>query len=296
MLHLEFAVSPEQIRSVADLSLLEARLGFDKGAFLSRFPKQWFREVSERLESNLQPGQLDRATERLRQIQRSRLVAFGRPYEGVDWANAARYSHAIVPFHRAVDNTFNELPTLVTSINELDDADFIFETQFPRDASSLAQAGKALLIDAEKVILHDNFICLTKAGYKKTLLEMMRFCTKAEVEFHFFSEEDGKSDWGLRKQALIEFSGRMPVNIRLFWYRSDDGGSGFLHQRGMFTAKGGLIYDRGFEEPNDHAQRATLTPISPMPAGMLVSNAKSYNTAQQSDDFKLVGQIWRSHD
>lgn len=296
MLHLEFAVSPNQVNSIADLSLLEARLGFDKGAFLSRFPKQWFREVSERIELKLQPGQLDRATERLRQIQKSGLVAFGRPYDGVDWANAARSSHAGTPFHRAVDDGFNAPPSLITSLYDLVDADFNYNTQFPRDAKSLAQAGKALLMDTEKVTLHDNFICLTKASYQKTLLEMMQLCTKTEVEFHIFSEEDGKRDWELREQALIAFSGRMPVNIRLFWYRSDDEGSGFLHQRGMFTAKGGLIYDRGFEEPNDHAQRATLTPISPMPAGMLVSNAKSYNTAQQSDDFKLVGQIWRSHD
>ncbi len=38
MLHLEFAISPNQIRNMADLMRLVDRLGFERGAVLSRFP------------------------------------------------------------------------------------------------------------------------------------------------------------------------------------------------------------------------------------------------------------------
>ena len=65
MLHLEFAVAPTEVNSLADLALLDARLGFDRGAVLSGFPKAWFREVSDQLRRTHQGDTLDRATERL---------------------------------------------------------------------------------------------------------------------------------------------------------------------------------------------------------------------------------------
>ena len=123
----------------------------------------------------------------------------------------------------------------------------------------------------------------------------MKVCKKDEVEFHVFSEEDGKPAWQRTEQALEEFKATLPENIKLFWYCADDSGSGFLHARGLFTAKGGLVYDRGFEEPNDVAQRTELTDITPMPSNLLQAKATSYNTSLQYEDFVLVRDVWSSH-
>lgn len=295
MLHLEFAIAPNQIRNMADLNLLEARLGFDKGAVLSRFPKKWFNEVSDCLNASLNGQQLDRATEKLRRIKESRLVSFNRPYAGEAWLEAAATSHQTQPFHRVVDGITDNRPHYISDWQSLEDDDFVPNTQYVRNAASLAGAAKALLLDAEKVTIYDNYLCPTRSGCLNTLSEMMSLCQKTDVELHVFAEEEGKQDRDQRNHALMQLCTRLPANIRLFWYWLDDAGSGLLHQRGLFTGKGGLIYDRGFEEPRDLDQRSTPTTITPMPRGLLEERSRLFNPAQLGTGLSLVGSAWQSH-
>ncbi|MFV0511307.1 MAG: hypothetical protein ACK5M8_18965 [Shewanella algae] len=293
MLHLEIAVAPEQVRDLADLNLLEARIGFDKGAVLSRFPAKWYAHVSRNLAG--QGGHVDRVTEKLKSIKESRLIGFGRAFDGENWSMAAQRSHEVQPFHRVIDGVSDERPYFINDLQLMGDVDFQFETQYPKDALSLANAARALLTDAEKVTLFDNFICPTRAGCVKTLTEMMHLCTKAEVEFHVFAEEEGKPARAERDQALDDLKAHLPAHIKLYWYWLDDDGSGHLHQRGLFTGKGGLIYDRGFEEPNDHLQRSVLTDITPMPQLTLGAKVRDFNPAQLSPPLSLVDMPWQSH-
>ncbi|MCU8246853.1 hypothetical protein M2G90_18590 [Vibrio vulnificus] len=295
MLHLEFAVAPSQINSLMDLVILEARMGYEKGAVLSRFPKAWFREVSQQLNAELDGTKLDRATEKLRTLQSSKLVSFGRSFDGEGWVEAARNSHDAKLFHRLVEDSFDDRPVFVPSLIDLEDADFAYVSFYTREAESLASAASGLLFGAEKVTIYDPYICATNAGSRKTLLELMKLCKKGEVEFHIFSEEDKKTAWDLTEQALVEFKDVMPENTKLYWYCADDQGSGFLHSRGLFTAKGGLIYDRGFSEPGAIEQRQELTEIIPMPIDVLQAKAKSYNTSLQYENFELVRGVWSSH-
>ncbi|MBO2552369.1 hypothetical protein ACLKZ7_02345 [Shewanella algae] len=294
MLHLEIAVAPEQVRTLADLNLLEARIGFDKGAVLSRFPAKWYAQVAQHLAG--QDGHVDRITEKLKRIKESRLVGFGRAFDGDSWGAAAQRSHQVQPFHRVVDGVSNERPHFINDLQLMDDVDFQYQTQYPRDAQSLAKAARALLTDAEKVTVFDNYICPTKPGCVQTLTQMMQSCTKTEVEFHVFAKEDeNKPRRSEREQALDDLKAHIPAHVKLYWYWLDDNGSGHLHQRGIFTAKGGLIYDRGFEEPNNHLQRAVLTNITPMPQTMLETKARDFNPAQLSPPLALVGMPWQSH-
>lgn len=295
MLHLEFAVAPSQINSLMDLVILEARMGYEKGAVLSRFPKAWFKEVSQQLNAELDGTKLDRATEKLRALQSSKLVSFGRTFDGEGWVEAAINSHDAKLFHRLVEGSFNDRPVFVPSIIDLEDTDFAYVSLYTREAESLASAASGLLFGAEKVTIYDPYICATKAGSRKTLLELMKLCKKGEVEFHVFSEEEGKPAWAQTEQALEAFKANMPGNIKLYWYCADDEDSGFLHSRGLFTAKGGLIYDRGFSEPSAIEQRQELTEIIPMPTNILQAKAESYNTSLQYEDFKLVRDVWSSH-
>ena len=295
MLHLEFAVAPHEVTSFHHLSIIEARMGFEKGALLSRFPNGWFREVSEHLRQNVAANRIDRTTEKLRQIKNNKLVAFQRDFVGDDWANAAQNSHVQSPFHRVIEQSLNAPPHLISSIEDLEDGDFVFATQYQRNAQSLASAAQAMLNGAEKVTLYDPYFCPTKVGFLNTLKECMNLCRKADVEFHVFSEEDRKPDWQVRLNSLSALQEELPANIRLFWYCVDDGGSGFLHSRGLFTSKGGLVYDRGFEEPRDLEQRDELTDVTPMPIGLLTEKARAFNTAQQYEHFTLVRDVWSSN-
>ncbi|WAF59883.1 hypothetical protein NRL09_19520 [Aeromonas caviae] len=295
MLHLEFAISPNQIRNMTDLNLLEARLGFDKGAVLSRFPENWLKEVSDHLATALNAQQIDKATEKLRRIKESRLVSFNREYAGTPWREAAVDSHQAQPFHRVVDGTTDNRPHYIANWQDLDDDDFDFNTQFNRDATSLAGAAKALLLNAEKVTIYDNYICPTRPGDLSTLREIMTVCGKAEVELHVYSKDYGKPPRQERARLLNQFCQGLPQTIRLFWYWIDDRGSGLLHQRGLFTAKGGLIYDRGFEEPLGRRKRLTPTTIIPMPRALLEDRARLFNPAQLGGGLSLVGTVWQSH-
>lgn len=295
MLHLEFAIAPNQIRNMADLNLLEARLGFDKGAVLSRFPKKWFNEVSDCLNASLNGQQLDRATEKLRRIKESRLVSFNRPYAGAAWLEAAATSHQTQPFHRVVDGITDNRPHYISDWQNLDEGDFTFNTQYERNAASLASAAKALLLDTEKITVYDNYICPTRRGDVNTLLEMMTICGKTEVEFHVYSKEYDKPPRQQREQSLAHFIHTLPPAIRLFWYWIDDHGTGLLHQRGVFTAKGGLIYDRGFEEPQARRKQLTPTSITPMARHLLEDRSRIFNPAQLGGGLSLVGTIWQSH-
>ena len=295
MLHLEFAIAPTEIKTINDLQLLDARLGFDKGAVLSVFPKGWFREVNEYLSSAYHGVNLDRALTLVLSLKNKKTASFLRHYEGTSWNEAAVESHGSDSFHRLVEESFDDRPIFLPSTDELGDEDFDFNSRYPRDAISLSKAATALLIGAEKVTIYDPFICITKPGYRKTLLALMNLCKKQDVEFHIFSEEDGKPDWSDTEQALRDFKLSFPNNIKLYWYCVTDHGSGFLHSRGLFTAKGGLVYDRGFEEPNAREQRAELTDVTPMPISMLSGKSETYNTSLSYDDFELVRDVWTSH-
>lgn len=76
-----FAVAPTEVTSLADLAFLDARLGFDRGAVLSGFPKAWFRDVSNQLRRAYQGNTLDRATERLRAFKENKTVAFNPAFK-----------------------------------------------------------------------------------------------------------------------------------------------------------------------------------------------------------------------
>jgi hypothetical protein len=294
MLHLEIAVAPEQVRNLADLNLLEARIGFDKGAVLSRFPSTWYAQVAQHLVR--QDGNVDRVTEKLKCIKDSRLVGFGRAFDGENWSAAAQLSHQQNPFHRVIDGVSIQPPHFINDLQLTGDVDFQYQTQYPKDAKSLAMAAQALLIDAEKITVFDNFICPTRPGCINTLNEMFQLCTKAEVEVHVFSEEAANTpSMQGRIKALEALKGQLPQNIKLYWYWLDDNGSGHLHQRGLFTGKGGLIYDRGFEEPTDHLQRKVLTDISPMSQRTLEAKARDFNPAQLGPGLTMSFAPWCSH-
>ncbi|CAM3474429.1 hypothetical protein [Parendozoicomonas haliclonae] len=288
MLHREFAINPDQIQDISDLRLLEARFGFDKGALISTFPKKWFGEVAERISRQASSNQADYISEDLKILKNNALASFSRNFDDSEWFQSAAHSHEEKPFHRIVDNTQPEPPTVIHSIHNLRETDFSITPQIERTAEALAHAAEALLANAEKVTLFDPYFCITKTGYRKTLLAMMALCRKTRVRFHVYAEEDGKPDWdSVIVPALQTLLENIPDNIELNFYHVSDDGSGYVHARGLFTGKGGIIYDRGFEEPNDHDQRQTPTDVQLMNRSTLEQKARDYNETQLSPRLNL---------
>lgn len=294
MLHREFAINPDQVQSLADLRLLEARFGYDKGALISAFPKRWYSAVASHLISQASPLKVDELSDALKALKANALASFSREFKVEQWFEAAKDSHENTPFHRIVDQSHDNPPLVVASINNLRGDDFSVQPQVLQTAESLASAGVALLLSAEKVTLFDPYICVSKAGSRKTLLAMMTFCQKPKVRFHVFAEAD-KPNWNTcLKPALFRFAQEIPDNIELNWYLVDDRESGYVHSRGFFTAKGGLIYDRGFSEPSEHHKRKVPTDVHFMSSTTLTQKARDYNEAQLSEHIYLVHR-WSSN-
>lgn len=235
-----------------------------------------------------------KAEEKLRIIKDQSLISLSRVYNGKTWLEAAENSHSEERFHRIIDTSAVANEYIKSILDDLDDDDFKFTTEYQRKSTSLAYAAKALLINAEKVTLFDPYICSTNIGSMNVLNQLMLYCYKSDVEFYIFSDEDRKPSWNERKDKLVEIVKTMPKNIKLYWYSVNDNGSGLMHKRGLFTSKGGLIYDRGFQEPRDIDQQKLFTDIAPMPLQMFEADSQLYNSSTNHENFRIVYQ-WCSH-
>jgi len=294
MLYKEFAIEPNQIRDIGDLRLLEARFGYDKGALISSFPSKWFKAVLASLRAMNDDHRVDSLTDILRDIREKALHRYSRDYDSDNWLTAAKSSHEVKPFHRILESTLSEPPVFIGSLDNLENNDFDLITHCTRTASDMPAVVETLLSGAEKVTLVDPYACVTKSGYKKTLLALMRKCQKPDVTFVVFSKEAGKSDWASRKIALNTFAQQLPANITIHWCSLDDGGTGFLHNRFIFTAKGGINFDRGFDEPSDRDQKQSRNDLNPLSINHLNEYTQTYNTAQLTAPLTLAQPIWRS--
>lgn len=295
MRHLEFAIEPQRIRDLRDLKYLESRFGFSKGALISNLPTSWYSTVAGRLYQDLGQVNQIRLTQLLKDIKAQCLYKSGRNGTGEDWLEIALQNHEAWPFHRIIEETLNEPPVKINCIDELGNNDFEGVQATLRDAQSLADTSKALLIGAEKVTIVDPYLCPSKVGSRETLLRMMRLCEKQAIEFHIFCEDDHIANWSRNcVEALNGFKQQIPNNIRLLWSNLQDDNTGFLHRRMIFTGKGGLVYDRGFAQPNDHDQRQVTTPVMLMESPDVEQSAIDYNLAQLNPILSLVNPTWFS--
>lgn len=295
MRHLEFAIEPLCIRDLRDLKYLESRFGFAKGALISNLPTSWYSTVAQRLVLDLGQVNQTRLTQLLKDIKTKCLYKSGRNGLGNNWLDTALQNHTAWPFHRIIEGSLNEPPIKLNCLDELGDNDFEGIQAVLRDAQSLANASKALLIGAEKVTIVDPFLCPNKAGSRKTLLRMMELCEKSSIKFHVFCEDDNIAHWTRHCiDALNNFKRQIPSNITLSWSNLTDDDSGFLHRRMLFTGKGGLVYDRGFAEPNAHHQREITTPVMLMESPDVEVAAIDYNLAQFNPALSLVNPTWFS--
>ncbi len=294
MLHKEFAINPDQIQSLPDLRLLEARFGYDKGALISAFPKKWFREVAGRLSTRISARGADNISDRLKAFKAQSIANFSREFKAESWEESVKISHDDKPFHRIVEPSQKEPPVVIASIHDLEQADFTIPSQIEqRTATLLADAGAALLVPAEKVTVFDPYIDITKPGCQKTLSEMMGLCKKQSVRFHVFSGSGNSPEWSYVLNALQNFSEKIPSNIELHWHHVHDKGSGYFHSRGFFTSKGGITYDKGFIEPPDRDQRETPMDVHIMTQSTLEQKSRNFNDAQLADRLVLENN-WNS--
>ena len=293
MLFREFAIDPSQINDISHLRLIESRFGYEKGCLISAFPSDWLRHAITRLQTQ-QTTQIDKLTELLRYIAQKSVHKYGRQFAYKNWIESALESNAEKPFHRIIEPSQPRIATHLRSIFDLEDTDFTLTANCNRTATQISEASQELIVDAEKISIVDAYADPSNKGYLKTIIAIASKSRKTQVELVIYSEEDRQSvDFEVRKVSLQGLSDQLSTNIKLTWCFLSDKGTGFIHPRALFTAKGGVNFDRGFQEPSDFAQKAAPNLLSILTKTQLEKFTLDYNYSQINEPLE-ISHLWQS--
>ena len=260
---------------------------------ISAFPSDWLKFAIIGLQSE-QTTQIDKLTDLLRLIVQKSLHRYGRSFSGLKWIDAAVLANSEKPFHRIIESSEPKLPTHFKTIYELGDDDFLITPNCNRTATQISTVCEELLIGAEKITIIDAYAIPSNSGYIKTITQIASKTKKSEVELIVFSEENQQSDnFEDRKVHLNSLAKLLSQNIKLTWCFISDKGTGFIHPRALFTAKGGINLDRGFKEPSDFDQKNAPNLLSILTKSQLEKFTIDYNYNQVNEPLE-INHLWHS--
>ena len=280
MLFAEFAVNPEQVNSLDKLALLKVSFDFSRGALLSAFPKNWLAQIDGQFVGNLSQIQNQRKVALLTTIRDRAIIKSGREFSGENWCQAAHSIDEIKPFFSIVGSDNNAPPKRLVSIEQLELIDFeeLGSIDVPRNAPALMQPLMPLLSASARIRLVDPFACPSRPEVTVVLQTLFEVIGTKRCTIDIFSE-DSTSHSLVREnfQLLLQ---HLPENVILNWFVLNDGNTGQLHQRLLFTERGGVIFDRGFIVPNPHEQRLVSTNLRTMTRTQVDNATRDYSSSQ----------------
>ena len=293
MLFREFAIEPSQIKNLSELRFIESRFGYENGCLISAFPSDWLRHAITAIQTE-QTTQIDKFTELLRQITQKSLHRYGRQFANKGWIESALESNAEKPFHRIIEPSEPRVTTHLRSLFDLEDTDFQLIPECNRTARQMSEVSWELVTGAEKISIVDAYATPTNKGYIKTINAIAACTKKDHVELVIYSEEDQCHDaFEIRRKTLESLKVQLPKNIKLTWCFLSDNGTGYMHPRALFTAKGGINFDRGFQEPSDVDQKNAPNLLSVLTKVQLEKFTFDYNYNQINQPLEIK-QFWQS--
>lgn len=280
MLFAEFAVNPEQVNSLDNLAQLKSSFDLSRGTLISAFPKNWLALLDQRIAGNLSQIQKQRMVALLTTIRDRAVVKSGRDYAGDNWVQAAHAINDQKPFYSIVGSDTNAPPRHLPSLEQLELIDFesFGSIDVPRNALALIQPVAPLLSASSRIRLVDPYACPTKPSVTAVLRSLFGVIGTKQCVVEIYSEEAAARD--LVEAHFRQLIRLLPDNIGLVWSVLNDGGTGQLHQRLLFTERGGVIFDRGFIEPSVHEQRLANTNLRTMNRAQVDNATRDYNDAQ----------------
>ena len=280
MLFAEFAVNPEQVNSLDNLAQLKSSFDLSRGTLISAFPKNWLALLDQRIAGNLSQIQKQRMVALLTTIRDRAVVKSGRDYAGDNWVQAAHAINDQKPFYSIVGSDTNAPPRHLPSLEQLELIDFesFGSIDVPRNALALIQPVAPLLSASSRIRLVDPYACPTKPSVTAVLRSLFGVIGTKQCVVEIYSKEAAVRDSvEAHFRQLVRL---LPDNIGLVWSVLNDGGTGQLHQRLLFTERGGVIFDRGFIEPSVHEQRLANTNLRTMNRAQVDNSTRDYNEAQ----------------
>lgn len=260
----EYAVEPQAIGSSWQnfLYLIE-KFGFDRGRLISRFPKDWFKEVYIASEA-MKPMERKRLEEILNRAKKTKVIRSGRPYDQTlgGWLPNAIAQQAQVPFHAIVakDNPTGHAQVLV--VGEFDEENPLMASppawDVARVGTKIADAMRPLLASAGVVAFVDRFFDLSDKKYQDTLRACLAIVSAAggaqvRCEIHFCEHDSRPPPEFIEREARKWIAGVLPAGMSLVLYgwKERQGGADF-HARYLLTDIGGINIESGFSAEGAH--------------------------------------------
>lgn len=272
-MHSIFAIEPEAINNWKDLRYVVEKFGFSKGLLIGQYPKRWLALVYEACKKNVQSdSELKKIEEKLSLIKKDRVFQLGLPYTPPDWLNnmlseeIISHLDGVIVKGNAVNPKHHQLDSVHESIFENHR-----ETKVKKQATYLAEAATYLLFDTTQIVLIDPYF-RPKEKCIKVLNEMLSISESGKNKINKVSvfvafSKDPRSHEDVITSYKLLLNQWIEKGIEFNVSRLQDDALDFdFHARYLLTDKGGLRYDRGFVEPNDHSVREQETDIGCMEA------------------------------
>lgn len=257
----EYAVEPKALASSwQNFRYLFEKFGYDTGRVISRFPKDWAKEVY-RAAAVLPPSERKKIEVALASANTTCLVRAARTYDSPasDWGVNALAEHRRTPFHGiiALQNPCNDPSILVP--DETDDSHPLMKVRrdlkVQRDAPSLLGAISPLLLYGSRIVFVDPFFDLFSPRYQATFKLAFEFLAEhnpgAICEIHYTSEKPDthviEREWPAKARLFMPAETRAIMHC---WKEKRDGED--FHARFLGSDKGGLTIDGGFSAEGAH--------------------------------------------
>lgn len=299
MILAEFAVNPDVIKEWRDLKIISMNFGFDHGAVISLFPKNWIAALKQKAETELKgTKEYLSVIEKLNTIKNDVLIKSGRDYDPKQaWIDNSIRQHQAKNFYKIIHDDGMPVHADVIGFDDLDESVFrdLRAGWIKRKASVLADVSRLLLVNSKNIQFIDPFFSAKDTKFFKTLEEMLRVAgyfgrDNVSVQIHA-SYIHSKVQVDIASEIIKldkHLKNIIPAGKSLEFYWWDDLGTAEIHPRCLITEKGGIDFDRGFAEPNDLNQKEADTKVSMMTKSMVDAIATKYNEASSS--YRVVGK------
>jgi hypothetical protein len=244
----EIALDPAIATRVGDLQLMLAKVGFYEGRFLSRFPKRWASMALEAVDGDVN---LTRVRVLLERAKESAFVPSGRPYNsGMRWVENAISQNQISPFAGIVAIERRQ------GCVAIDDLDISMlpgsrDIRIVPSRERLLSLLRPLVRSSGSLYLVDPYFKPWLGNTRRLLCDFLAeaFSSRcisfsAFVSIKGWYEELSSANEKINSVlAAIEHVGR---SLR-FVVCDDLGTAEQLHARYLFSERGGIRLDRGFQ-------------------------------------------------
>ena len=266
MVH-EYALEPELVASWHDRMrgrFFIDKFGSDTGRVVSRYPKNWKRQVWEAFDQTFNGtlSEKEKARGRIEELIKQFAIPMtrrsGLPDDDPHWLVNAEKEHERKPFHAilAHDN-----PRQNTNVMLEDDVldrkaerwDAPSTRSIPRTAEDMAACIAPLLRCATKILFVDPHFRATEERFRKPLAAFLRIvdtrASQITVELHTADRKDKPNRQEFQKECKDKLPSVIPEGLTLTvrrWKERDGGEK--LHNRYVLTDIGGVSFGIGLDE------------------------------------------------